>query len=291
MGVRRPGIAAIVVAAAFACPVTAAAASTAGAATHHARGRAHHRHQHKHKRPERNPFGPALRAWLAGRGGQVGAAVENLRTGKTFVYHPGFRFQTASIVKVQILETLLHETQDHGGLSPAEQAIATGMIENSDNNDATDLWDTVGGAPAVAAYDTAAGMTNTTPNYAWGLTETSAPDQITLLRHLVEPNPLLTRASQDYALDLMSHVESDQTWGISGGVPLGVDVAIKNGWLPFGVGWHVNSIGRVKGDGRHYLIAVLTDDDVTEGYGIETIEHVAAAIWQALAPPSDEDVR
>jgi beta-lactamase class A len=281
IGVRTAGIVAAVVAVAVACPVAPSAA--AASVRHHGRGHAHHRHKHRRPR-EKNPFTPGLRAWLATRSDQAGAAVENLRTGRTFVYHPGFRFQTASIVKVDILETLLHQTQDHGGLTPSEFGIAQGMIENSDNTDATDLWNAVGGASAVAAYDVAAGLNDTTPNFAWGLTETTAPDQIALLRQLVEVGGLLTRASQNYALYLMSHVESDEAWGISGGVPAGVEIAIKNGWLPFGAGWHVNSIGRVKGDGRHYLIAVLTDDNGSEAYGIDTIEHVAGSIWNALAP-------
>jgi beta-lactamase class A len=282
MGLRAVGIVAVVIAAAIACPIaSSAAASTA----HGLRGHRHRRHhKHKHKRRERDPFGPGLRAWLATRSDQVGAAVEDLRTGKTFVYHPGFRFQTASIVKVDILETLLRQRQNNGGLSASEHAIAQGMIENSDNNDATALWNDVGGAAAVAAYDVAAGLKDTTPNFAWGLTETTAPDQVKLLDQLVTPDGLLTRASQNYALYLMSHVESDQAWGISGGVPAGAEIAIKNGWLPFGAGWHVNSIGRVKGDGRHYLIAVLTDDNGSEAYGIDTIEHVAGTIWNALAP-------
>ena len=281
IGVRAAGTATVVAAAVAAVAAGPLAANAAASSTK----RGHVHHKHRHARPERTPFGPGLRAWLATRSDQVGAAVENLNTGRTFVYHPGYRFQTASIVKVDILETLLHQTQNHGGLSPAEYGIAQGMIENSDNGDATDLWDAVGEAPAVAAYDVAAGLKDTTPNVAWGLTETTAPDQIALLRQLVDVGGLLTRASQNYALYLMSHVESDEAWGISGGVPAGVQIAIKNGWLPFGEGWHVNSIGRVKGDGRHYLIAVLTDDNGSEAYGIDTIEHVAGTIWNALAPP------
>jgi hypothetical protein len=62
-------------------------------------------------------------------------------------------------------------------------------------------------------------------------------------------------------------------------------VALKNGWLPL-VGansdWQVNSIGSIVGSGRRYLVAVMTNENPTEGYGIATIEHVSGAIWQAL---------
>ena len=58
----------------------------------------------------------------------------------------------------------------------------------------------------------------------------------------------------------MENVTPDQRWGVSGGVPAGVTVALKNGWLPLddaNTDWQVNSVGWVSGDGRDYLIAVL----------------------------------
>jgi hypothetical protein len=59
-------------------------------------------------------------------------------------------------------------------------------------------------------------------------------------------------------------------------------VALKNGWLPVGAGWTVNSIGWVSGDGRDYLIAVTTSDDPTEGDGIAAISLVAESAWATL---------
>jgi hypothetical protein len=65
----------------------------------------------------------------------------------------------------------------------------------------------------------------------------------------------------------------------------GTTVALKNGWLPNESGiWQVNSIGYVNGDGRDYVIAVLTDGSSNEAAGIDTIEDLSTLIWQALAP-------
>ena len=136
------------------------------------------------------------------------------------------------------------------------------MIEESDNDDAQDLWDTEGGATAVSAFDAAAGLTQTTPDAAgyWGLSTTTAADQVQLLRTLAYPNAVLTPASRAYELNLMEHVDADQAWGVSAGVAAGSTVALKNGWLSLsGGGWQVNSIGYVDGHGRNYVIAVLTD--------------------------------
>jgi beta-lactamase class A len=228
----------------------------------------------------------AMRSLLAHRSDQVGIAVENLLTKKFYWYHPGRREQTASIVKVDILETLLRQAQDSNQPLGEETAeTAQGMIENSDNDDATDLWNQVGGASGIGAYNAKAGLKDTSPNTGgyWGETLTTAPDQIGLLKQLVIHNGLLNRASQRYQLGLMSNVEADQRWGVSGGVPSSAQIALKNGWLPLtGGDWQVNSIGRIKGDGRWYLIAVLTTGNPTEAYGIQTIESISSLVWKAL---------
>ena len=231
-----------------------------------------------------NPFaGAALRGYLAHRAGTITAAVYDENSGTTYLYRPGVREQTASIIKVDILATLLHQRQGSGGLSDETSDIAQGMIEASDNDDATDLWDQEGGARAVHAFDEQVGMSQTTPNTAWGLTTTTPRDQLKLLRVVMLPNHLLTLASREYEYELMRHVIPFDRWGVSAGLGPGAAVALKNGWLPFpGSDWHVNSIGSVVGSGRRYLIAVMTDRDPTEAYGIATIERISAAVWHVL---------
>jgi hypothetical protein len=231
---------------------------------------------------------PAWRAALRTRTGKISAAVDDLRTDQTWLYHSGVRAQTASIVKADILETLLHQAEiADQPLNDNETDLVQGMIENSNDDDATDLWNLVGGSSAVAAYDREAGLTQTVPGADgfWGETTTSAADQIRLLRQLIVPRGLLNRASQDYQLGLMENVEADQAWGVSGGVPSGVNIALKNGWVPLtsATNWEVNSIGRVKGHGQKYLIAVLTVHDPSEAYGIQTIDGLSKAVWEDLA--------
>jgi beta-lactamase class A len=99
------------------------------------------------------------------------------------------------------------------------------------------------------------------------------------------PNNVLTPASQGYELGLMSNIDPSQDWGVSAGLAPGTAVALKNGWLPNESGiWQVNSIGYVNGDGRDYVIAVLTDGSSSEAAGIATIEGLSTLIWQELAP-------
>jgi hypothetical protein len=253
----------------------------------------------------------AMRRYLSTRAGDVSVAIEDLdepvetssrsdaksrsealsRSDESADYrewllHPNARDETASIIKVDILETLLH--QSRGALSYSARVTAEGMIDDSDNDDATDLWNADGGGNGVAAYNRVAGLTQTSPNIPgyWGLTLTSAADQIKLLTKLAYPSRVLTEGSRRYAVSLMEHITPDQDWGVSGGIPRNATVALKNGWLPTGEygSWEINSIGWVRGDRRDYLIAVLTANDPGEEYGIDTIEHISSLVFAGLRP-------
>ena len=243
--------------------------------------------------PHASPLGPAVQAYLAGRDGTVRVAIYDLATGQEWSLGDGAAQAEASIVKVNVLEALLSQRPD--GLTASDQALAQQMIEDSDNDAATSLWDEVGGATGIGAYNTQAGLTQTTPSACvecagfpwpgWGLTTTTPADQIVLLRRLVEPGGPLTGAERQYALSLMENVTADQAWGVSGGVPAGVTVALKNGWLPLDdadTDWQINSIGWVSGSGRDYLLAMLSTGNPDEQYGIDTLNAVGTMVWSAM---------
>jgi beta-lactamase class A len=240
-----------------------------------------------HESPDaNNPFATkALRTWLAGRQGQITAGVYDIETGQEYLLNPQDAEKTASTIKVDILATALHLSQlQHHPLPVNEAAAAVPMITQSDNDAAEVLYDDIGGWNAIGPFDASIGMTHTTPNAQgyFGETYTTAADQLTLLKQVMLPGGELSVASRQYEYELMRHVIPSQRWGITGGVPATATVAIKNGWLPESSGWHVNSIGRVQGDGRAYLIAVYTSFDSSWAYGIDTIERIAASAWQAM---------
>jgi beta-lactamase class A len=233
-----------------------------------------------------------MTSYLAGRAGTVTAAVYDLRTGQTWTLGPGQPQAAASIVKVDILETLLAAQPD--GLSATDRALAQSMIENSDNDAATALWNAAGGPAGLHSYNLSVGLRQTMPSAClscagfpwpgWGLTTTTPADQVLLLRQLFQ-GPLLSPADRDFAMSLMENVEPDQRWGVSAGVPAGVRVALKNGWVPLtapDANWQVNSEGRIAGDGRNYLVAVLATGNPSEQYGIDTIDTLSALLWSAM---------
>lgn len=185
-------------------------------------------------------------------------------------------FYTASILKPAILVELLHQKElDGTELTATEDAYALEMIENSDNNAASYLLGTtLGGYGNIQTLFDALGMKDTTANAkAWGLTTTTAKDQLLLLKTIFYPNDYLNEEHQTYIKDLMSHVEEDQQWGISAGSP---NFEIKNGWLEMDdVKWSVNSIGHIYQENEDYVIAVLTNGNETMEDGEAVIETLA----------------
>ena len=248
--------------------------------------------------PSRGAVSPfaSLSSYLAGQPGQITAAVYDARTGQTWVYHPGVEEDTASIVKVQIMGTAMRQAEAAGTSLPATQtALMQTMIENSDNQAATTLLADVGGPSAVKTFDLSAGLRHTTPSTlalipgtqwpGWGLTTTTALDQVTLVSRFAYPNAILGTADRQHGLGLMEHVEADQAWGVSAGVTPGTTVALKNGWIDLaGTGWQVNSIGWIDGNGRNYVLAVLTSGSPTEADAISVIQAISQSVFNQLGP-------
>jgi Beta-lactamase enzyme family len=232
-------------------------------------------------------------ALAAGRPGLIVAAVYDISTGQEWRLGNSPPQAEASVVKLDILETLLARYQALSPTLPAAYLpVAQQMMEYSDNAAATTLWFATGGPASIQSYNAAVGLQSTAvsecvdcPGFqwpGWGLTTTTPEDQIGLLRQLMSPGGLLASSQRSYALSLMENVTSAQRWGVSGGVPPGVTVALKNGWLPLtssGDDWQVNSVGWISGDGRDYLMAVLTTGNVTEQDGIDLIDGLAAMVW------------
>ncbi|MFJ8491789.1 serine hydrolase [Streptomyces sp. NPDC094038] len=235
-------------------------------------------------------LGSALAEVTVPSGAKVSAAVLDLDSGDSAAYGDS-AFDTASIVKVDILATLLLQAQDAGRhLTATEKAYATKMIENSDNTSASQLWDVIGKAAGLDAANKRFGLTSTEggDGALWGLTQTTAADQLTLLQQVFGDDSKLSEASRAYLQGLMKTVESDQRWGVSAAAD-GSEFAVKNGWLARSTTglWDVNSIGRVTVGGTDYLVAVLSKGTVSQAKGISLVEAAAKAAVGSFAESSD----
>jgi hypothetical protein len=225
-----------------------------------------------------------IMAALRGRRSLVGLTFADTSLRVTCKVNRGGHFYAASAIKVTIISALLEKVGGFSHLTTAQRSLAWSMITESNNNSATKLWNEVG-LRGMQHFLDLAGMTHTELNAAWGLTQLTAQDELTLLRLLTSPGKVLAAPSRSYVLRLMAHVVSAQRWGVSAGAPAGVTVHIKNGWLPYPTGsnWRINSIGAFTGPHINYLIAALSSQNPSMAYGIDTIEAAARVINRDLA--------
>ncbi|KOV73955.1 hypothetical protein ADL00_03070 [Streptomyces sp. AS58] len=222
----------------------------------------------------------AMRTVGVADGADVSVAVLDMDSGRSAAYGDG-TFDTASIVKVDILAALLLQVQDAGRrLTAAERAYATAMIEHSDNDSASALWEAVGRAAGLDSANERFGLTGTSggDGTLWGLTQTTAADQLRLLGQVFGDDSVLNTASRTYLKGLMKGIAAGQRWGVSA-VADGTGWALKNGWLPRSATglWDINSIGHVTVDGRDYLVAALSQGNATKEAGVTLVEAAARA--------------
>ncbi|MEV6024260.1 serine hydrolase [Streptomyces sp. NPDC052036] len=228
-----------------------------------------------------------ITAALADRKGTVAVGLYDRSTNTTCSLRATSAYDSASVVKVTVLATLLWDAKKHNRyLTDRENTLATAMITKSDNDATSTLWRQLG-LTKVKGFLAAAGMTQTKPgaNGYWGLTQITVQDEQKLLKLITAKNSVLSDNSRAYILKLMGKVISSQRWGTPAGAPSGVSVHVKNGWLSRAThGWRVHSVGTFNGAGHDYMITVLTQDNSTMDYGVTTIQNVAKAIHKDLVP-------
>jgi hypothetical protein len=203
-----------------------------------------------------------------------------MSTGHTYLYHPATLMVSASMVKIDEVACRLYQTQARGGLSDTERALATQMVEYSNNDAAQAMWEDLGQLPALTRCNARFGYTQSVTNWAWGLLATDPLDELALLRTIVLPNHVLTSSSRAYLAGLMEHVTPYQRFGVPTGVPAGAIVGVKNGWYPEkDTGWQVNTAGFVLRGHTRYLLVVMTGHNPSESYGLRTVNTAAQLSW------------
>lgn len=218
---------------------------------------------------------------------EFSVAVQDKKTGETYAYRGDEKYDTASIVKAQILACMLLKDQDADrDPTSGEMTLAKPMIQLSDNNATTSLFTRIGGKTAVGKCNKRLGLTETAVNTSWGLTRTTVDDQIKLLGEFVDTKGPLDSDSRKTAFKLMNTVNEAQDWGVPAIAKTGETFTVKNGWdtrSADGGLWAVNTIGRVTdGDDVDVSVAVLSHNNKSMQGGITLVEKVAKLTRQYL---------
>ncbi|AEV83486.1 hypothetical protein ACWT_2956 [Actinoplanes sp. SE50] len=217
---------------------------------------------------------------------EFSVAVLDKTTGESFAFRGDEHYDTASIVKAQILACMLLKDQDAGrDPSSAEMALAKPMIQFSDNNATTSLFGRIGGKAAVGRCNKRLGLTATEVASSWGFTRTTANDQVKLLAKFVDVKGPLDADSRKTAFKLMNTVSKGQTWGVPSIARSGETTTVKNGWdtrSADGGLWAINTIGRVTGGRVDVSVAVLSHNNRSQPAGQALVEKVAKLTRQYL---------
>jgi hypothetical protein len=222
---------------------------------------------------------------LFGPGDSFSVAGYDLTTGHSVVAGAGSGMTEASVIKLDILQTALYHRQQTGYQFNEDDAEA--MMENSDNAAGDRIFNYDGGNSGLQQYNDTIGLGHTQldPTETWGLSTTTATDQLTLLKQLVSSKSVLNSASRGYALQLMGDVEADQTWGISAAADPGASSQLKNGWLNIdrdnGL-WAVNSTGLTTSGGHRMLLVVLSQHEPDYQTGVNRVQAAARQLATAL---------
>ena len=212
---------------------------------------------------------------------ELSVAVRDNRTGAAWSYHPEGRYLEASLVKVPILLTLIRQaTEEQRQLTADEESLAALMIEYSDNEATSELYDRLGGPSELERTYELIGVGTTEAGEMWGASETTADDQVLIAQTAACGADWLDPDLLAFAVGLMENVCQEQAWGIGAGVAGdGAEVALKNGWLPDDdAAWNVGSAGFIRTGSGDYSIVVLSAGNSTLSEGIDVVESAAAVI-------------
>lgn len=209
------------------------------------------------------------------RHGRIAFAVVDERGRLRAGQASGEPFHSASLVKAMLLVAYLDDPRVRAReLRAADLNLLDAMVRRSGNRAASRVRDFVGNA-ALSRLAGRARMRGFATAPSWGSTLVTAADQARFFSRI---DRLVVRRHRATALRLLRTVIARQRWGIPAVAPLGSAVAFKGGWRREGAGRLVNQAALVEHGGERVAIAILTDGSRSHGYGVGTVERIAAVL-------------
>ena len=229
---------------------------------------------------------PRLASYLTDIGSNVGVVVYDVTRQHYYTYNSDTQFMVASSMKVPIMLTFF-DTLEQQGLEPNDYQmdVLTTMIENSDNDSASELYfNELNGAQSITNYMQKIGVSGLNPDPdSWGYS-TITPQAMVDLLTLFYEGKILTQQDRTTAYSLLENVESDQQVGVGDTAPDGFTVAMKDGWVtgPDNL-WAMNSSGIVMSSKETYIISVYTQEQQSLDDGQAIAGKVCGSVASLLA--------
>jgi hypothetical protein len=187
-------------------------------------------------------------------------------------------YSAASVVKAMVLAAELRRLADAGSeIDDSTDSLLTAMITYSDNEAADAIYARVGD-PGLLAIAERAGMTGFRIAGHWGNAQITAAD---MARFFADLDRMFPRRFREYGRGLLGAVIASQSWGIPAVAGDRWGVRFKGGWLPDHALVHQAAELRERGGPRQISLVILTDQQPSHEYGVETVEGVAARLLGA----------
>jgi hypothetical protein len=222
---------------------------------------------------------PDMAAAVAYARSRVGDIAFAVRTPDRFYGHrPDHDEWSASVVKAMLLVTYLDSAAVRPrALTSGERAVLGPMIRASDNDDAQDIFDTVGQS-GLRALARRVGMTGFATDPVWGETRIDARDQT---RFFLDIDDDVVARHRSYAMRLLRSVIPPQRWGIGELALPGWKKYFKGGW-GYGTGLEDHQVVLLTRGCARVAIAVLTMHDGSHPYGKATLKGIFARLLRGL---------
>jgi hypothetical protein len=214
----------------------------------------------------------AARAYARARRGDIAFAV---RTAHAFYgYRADHDEWSASVVKAMLLVSYLDEPWVRArALRPDETDVLGPMIRASNNDDAQQIFDTVGQS-GLGGLAHRVGMTRFATNPVWGATDVTARDQTRFFLYI---DGFVARRHRSYAMRLLRSIVPWERWGIGELAPRGWRLYFKGGW-GYGTGLIDHQVALLVRGCARVSIAVLTMYDGSHAYGKATLKAIFARL-------------
>jgi hypothetical protein len=222
---------------------------------------------------------PDMQAAIVYAHSRVGDIAFAVRTADRFYgYRPDHAEWSASVVKAMLLVTFLDLPSVRArALGPGDTAVLGPMIRSSNNDDAQQIFDTVGQG-ALRALATRVGMTHFATNAVWGETSITARDQTRFFLHI---DSYVTARHRSYAMRLLRSVIPPQRWGVGELAPRGWKLYFKGGW-GYGTGLLDHQVALLTRGCARVSVAVLTMYDGSHAYGKATLKGIFLRLLRGL---------
>jgi len=230
----------------------------------------------------------SLRGTVGGHMGRLSVAVIDSTTGATAWYHAGMHYDTASIVRMDILAALLYlDQRARKPVSRTDAGLAAEMIQYSSDTAAARLWQAIGGGRGMAVANKALRLQHTTwvRDGRWDLTRSTAADQLQLLQDLTAPNSALHSGGRDYAVGLLAEGVTGQRWGVAAAASPATAYAVADGSRPDPRRWLADSIGVIQRGRHELLIAVLSEGNLRRAEGTRVVRAAVMAAAKVIMGP------